>query len=202
MRLVPRVAPALLVALVAVGQGPASGALPRLLWFEADGTAIGGPYDFDFSVANDLAIAPRGALALSSSDLFGDELFLYTLGSSGPTHVQTSASAGIPYHLAFHPDSTPTQACALVSNLNQNRVTPVLVTPTGLTPMPASGAISLAAELDVVERGPQAGTAFVSSVAKVAKVRFSLDGGVGAPATVIDFGAGTTNITGAIGVQR
>jgi hypothetical protein len=188
--------------LIAVGQGPVVGAMPRLLWFEADGTPIGSPYEFDFSVANDLAIAPRGGLALSTSDLFGDELFLYTLGAGGPAHVQTNTTSGIPFHVVFHPASTPTAACALVTNLNQNRVTPVLVTPTGLSPQTPLSPISLAAELDVVERGSLAGTAFVSSVTRVARVQFQLNGTGGTPATAVDFGAGTTSITGAVGIQR
>ena len=104
--------------------------------------------------------------------------------------------------VVFHPASTTTAACALVSNLNQNRVTPVLVTPSGLSPQPALSPISLAAELDVVERGSHAGTAFVSSVTRVARVQFQLNGSGTTPTTAIDFGAATTNITGAVGIQR
>jgi hypothetical protein len=188
--------------LIAVGSGPAVGAMPRLLWFDADGTALGAPYDFDFSVANDLVIGPKGGVALSTSDLFGDELFLYTLGATGPAHVQTSGAAGIPYNVVFHPASTATNGCALVSNLNQNRVTPVLVTPTGLSPQAPLTPISLAAELDVVERGTFAGTAFVSSVTRLARVQFQLNCTGTAPSVAVDFGSGTTNITGAVGIQR
>jgi len=185
--------------LLGLGSGPSG--LPKLWDVAPDGTS-GPVLDFDFSVPNHLAVSPGGDVVFTTSDLFGDELFRYTLTDSAITWQETLTTIEVPYHVVFHPDAGVGTSVALVSNLNKNRVTPVRVQGNVATVGAAIGPVSLAAEMDLIERGSQLGTVFVSAVSKLTRVRLNADGTGSVLGSTPDFGAGATGITGAVAVQR
>jgi len=184
-----------------LGLGSGSSGLPKLWVVNPDGTS-GPALDYDFSVPNHLAVAPSGDLAVSTSDLFGDELFRYTISPAAVTWNETLTTIQIPYHVVFHPDAGAGTSLALVSELNKNRLTPVKWVNGVATVGTPIAPVSLAAEMDEIVRGSQTGVVFVSAVSHLTRVKLNADATGAVLGSTPDFGTGATSITGAVAVQR
>jgi hypothetical protein len=104
--------------------------------------------------------------------------------------------------VVFHPASTQGKHVALVSNLDKNAVTPLVVTAGAMTEGPALTGLPLAAEMDLIERGSQTGLVLVSALNQLIAVKLSEDGAATKLGLACDFGSGTVNFSGAVAIQR
>lgn len=179
---------------------------PGLALFAPDGTPLVLLEDGDLMLPNTLAVSPAGGLALWTSDIFGDELRVFDFdGTSIAQRGDVIDTVMEPTDIVFHPMSTKDKAVALVSNLSRNRVTPVVVTPEGVEVGGSVAGMGLAAEMDMIERGTQMGTTFITGVsqeARIHRVTLGADGSVTAHDPALEPGPGPTNIPFGIAVQR
>jgi DNA-binding beta-propeller fold protein YncE len=171
---------------------------PTVLWLSPDGQELGRLEEV-VSYVNALGISPRGGVALATSTLLGNKIIRLRLT---PTSVaqegSTLTTVLSPNDLAFNPSGE----AAMVSNLEKNKLTPLSLAAGGLSPQAEVTSVSLAAEMDVIERGSAAGTVFVSALTKVMRSQLSSSGSASGAVTVADFGSGTQNITQGMAVQR
>jgi DNA-binding beta-propeller fold protein YncE len=183
---------------ILVACGPGATGRPTVLWLGPDGQELARLVDV-VQLPTALAISPRGGVALATSALFGSKVFKLTLGAASLTQTSpTVTTIPSPQDIAFHPSGTS----ALISNLDRNKVTAVVYPAEGLTAQAEAAGIPLAAEMDMIERGPLEGTAFISSVTRLARVTLDAQGQVTGPVIVADFGTGTSNIIHAVALQR
>lgn len=185
----------------------------------ACGSATGGPHlllllspagvelarlSGSFGVANALALSPQGDQALLTSVISGPEVFLFRLGPASIVQEGNAlTSLPSPSDALFHPLAHQTGQAALISNLEANSVTPLFLQAGGGTVVRAAlGGISLAAEMDLIERGGEVGRVFVSALIRVRTLELHPDGTVSAASTAVDFGSGVRNITHGMAVQR
>jgi DNA-binding beta-propeller fold protein YncE len=188
----------LLVACGGGDSGAGDSGTPTVLWLSPDGQELGRLEEV-VSYVNALGISPQGGVALATSTLLGNKIIRLRLT---PTSVaqegSTLTTVLSPTDLAFHPSGE----AAVVSNLDKNKLTPLSLAAGGLSTQAEVTSVSLAAELDVIERGSAAGTVFVSALTKVMRSQLSSSGSASAAVTVADFGSGTQNITQGMAVQR
>jgi hypothetical protein len=176
--------------------------LDKLLLLGDDGHEIARLED-DLAPPNGLAISPAGDLALVAMGLFGDDLRLLKLGATTLTQVGAPlTSIRSPQDVIFHPTSAAGDASALISNLDRNRVTPIHLSSQGIVSGAVVTNMPLAAELDVIERGPQLGTVLVVGTSSVYRTLLGRDGTAVTGGTALEFGQGTTNIAQGIAIQR
>lgn len=157
--------------------------------------------DTDVGVPNDLAVSPAGGLGLLTSDLFGNEIVRYSLGNP-LVELKRMEPAKVPFQVVFHPASTLAKHVALVSNLDKNAVTPLVVTADAMKEGPAVTGLPLAAEMDLIERGSQTGLVLVSALNQLIAVKLSADGAATKLGLACDFGSGVTNFSGSVAIQR
>ncbi len=192
--------------LVFCGSGGVTGQQDKLLLLGDDGHEIA-RLEGDFDPPGDLEISPAGDTALMTS-AFGTGVLRFSLGAD--SIAQPGALIAVPnaQDIVFQPASTAAKAAALVSQLDDNTVTPLALTPEATTPGPALSGFPLSAEMDVIERGDEAGTVLVPGVSAstghslVQSAQLSLDGTATGGPTALDFGGGTENIPAAIAIQR
>lgn len=197
---VDRTTGALLVACGSGGEG-----LGKIVLYDADGTERARIED-DYAPPNALVIPPDGGRALVTADMFGYELRMLSwvdrsLTQVGATHTPTYT----PYDIVFHPQRGTGGRAGLVSNLDKNRVTPIVLTESGIQFGTAISGLPLAAEMDIVERGPLAGNVFVpivSSPPRIERLVLTSAGTVTREGTVAPLGAGAQGIPHGAGVQR
>lgn len=187
-------------AYVVLGPGPVA-KLGQLAAVKATGGLAAPLLDTDVGVPNDLAVSPAGGLGLLTSDLFGNEIIRYSLGNP-LVEVTRKEPAKVPYQVVFHPASTQGKHVALISNLDKNAVTPLVVTAEAMTEGPAVTGLPLAAEMDLIERGSQTGLVLVSALNQLIAVKLSEDGAATKLGLGCDFGSGTVNFSGAVAIQR
>lgn len=183
--------------LVACGSGGVG--LSKVLLLSEEGLELA-RLEADLAPLTGLAFSPDGALAISAANLFGPDVRRYRVGpASVAQEGVTETTVQTPFDVVFHPLASP--PVALVSGLDKNVVTPLVLGASLEVKAPVAG-VPLASELDVIERGPQAGTVFVSSVTKVVRVALGADGSATHAGAVIDFGTGVRNVTHGMAVQR
>lgn len=187
-------------AYVVLGPGP-NADLGQVVAVARKGGLAAPALDSDVAVPNDFAVSPAGGLALLASDLFGNVLVRYDLGKTIVEAARVEPKK-VPFNLVFHPASTPDLHVLLVSNLDKNSVTPFTVTPTQVKEGAAVTGLPLAAEMDLVERGPEKGLVVVSALNQLIGVQLATDGTAKKLGTLKDFGSGTPNFTGSVAVQR
>ena len=183
--------------LVDCGSGGAG--LAKLVLLGPDGAELA-RHEEDLDPANALTFDPTGTFALWTSGTFSEQVRVWSIGTAsiaqaGPTLTTVRA----PQDAIFWPG---TGGAALVSNLNHDTVTPVLVSTTGASPRSPVAGVPLAAELDDIERGAARGTVFAVAVSQVYRLTLAPDGATTNRGQVIDFGAATTDLTTGIAVQR
>ncbi|MBI5607591.1 MAG: hypothetical protein HY902_01775 [Deltaproteobacteria bacterium] len=187
-------------AYVVLGSGPDAD-LGRVAAVARHGGLAAPVLDSDVAVPNDFAVSPAGGLALLSSDLFGNLLVRYDLSQTIFEKARIEPKK-VPFNMVFHPGSTANQHVLLVSNLDKNSVTPMTVTPVQVKEGTAVGGLPLAAEMDIVERGPNTGLALVSALNTLVGVQLQTDGTAKKVGVLKEFGSGTSNFSGAVAVQR
>jgi hypothetical protein len=187
--------------IVACGSGGAGQA--KVALFGPDG-AEGGVVFGDFGPADALAFTPRGTDALFiSSGFAGPQLARFSAGPAGLALVGPLVTTlPSPGDVLFHPASDPLRPVALVSQWEKNSVTPVTLTATGLALEATQRNVPLAGDMDLIERGPQAGTVLVSAVSRLVRIEFQASGQAIVRGPAIDFGTGTRNITQGVAIQR
>ncbi len=149
--------------------------------------------------ANDLAIQPSGGIALWTGGISGDQVRRFRF--DGPALVEEGAvihSVRSPQDVVFHPSGHS----ALISNLDRNTVTSIVVGPAASAPVQPVGRIPLAADMDVIESGSRAGTVFVTAVTAIYRVLLSETGVVQNQGVAFEFGKGAENVATGIAVQR
>lgn len=179
---------------------------PGVFLLGPDGSDIASVLGFDFIVPDMLSISPAGGAALFGSHIFGDEVRRLTLGDTTlEQQGDTIDTVPEPTDVVFHPGSTADRTVALVSNLSKNRVTPLVLTKDETTVGTSVAGMGLAAEMDIIQRGPQAGTVFATGVVATSRIHravLSMDGTVKAEEPALELGAGAENIPEGLAVQR
>lgn len=180
----------------------------KLLLLGPDGRELARLED-DFAPPNALVVSPSGDTALMTASLFGDELRRFTLGAASLTQEgATVAAVASPQDVVFHPASTAQAGAALVSQLDHNRVSGLQLDATHLVPGAPVAGFPLAGEVDIIERGSQAGTVLVTGVSGtsnrslVQRALLAADGRVTAGGTALELGDGTDRIPQGIAIQR
>ncbi|MFZ5471477.1 MAG: hypothetical protein ACOZIN_18795 [Myxococcota bacterium] len=185
--------------------GSGGSGLPKLLLYDRTG-AERARLEADLGLPEGLAVDPEGEHALLTSNLFGNEVRRFRLGDGSLTQEGTVLTTlDTPFEVVFHP--APSSALggplALVSTLNRNTVAPVFLGANGsLSLGTAVSNVPLAAELDVIARGAQTGTVFVSAVSQLVRLTVSAQGVGQHHGAAVDFGTGTRNVTQGVAVQR
>ncbi len=153
--------------------------------------------------ASGFAVSPRGGLLLVSDEVFMPGLALVSLSNSASNLVMRNTVIADPADIVFHPDSDASRGVALVSQPFRNRATPVVVSASGLTLGTAVTGLPLGSTSDMIMRGPQTGTVFITCVTELFRVQVD---GANATATnrgvVIDFGGDATDQSEGVAVQR
>lgn len=153
--------------------------------------------------ASGFAASPRGGLLLVSDEVFMPGLALVSVGGSASNLVMRNTVIAEPADIVFHPDSDGSRGVALVSQPFRNRATPVVVSPTGVTLGTAVTGLPLGSTSDMIMRGPQTGTVFITCVTELFRVQ--VDGPNGTATNqgmVIDFGGDATDQSEGVAIQR
>lgn len=186
--------------LVSCGSGGAG--LSKFVLIGAHGQEID-RLEADVGFANGLAIHPRGGFALWTSSIFGDEVRRFRFDASSLVEVgEPITSIASPEEVLFHPGSAPGSGVALVANGERNSVTPLSFDGDDYEKGPAVSGIPLSYELDLIERGSQAGVVFSTAVTEIVRVRLDPNGTAVKLGSIIDFGEGTEAIVEGVAVQR
>jgi hypothetical protein len=156
----------------------------------------------NFGTASGFGVAPRGGLVLVSDETGSPGLTLISLGAMSANLVMQSNVID-PADVVFHPDADGSRAVALVSQPFRNRATPVVVTASGVTPGTAVTGLPLGSTSDIVERGPDKGTVFITGVTELFRVRLDATNGTAMmQGMVTDFGSAATDQAEGVAVQR
>lgn len=151
-----------------------------------------------------VAIHPLGGYALIVPDgFFGMDIHrLRFTDTSIVEEGEPITTVQSPWEAVFHPLSTQTGGSVLISNQEKNTVTSLQLTATGQTVGTPVGRVPLASEMDLIERGTQTGTIFITAVTEIYRVELSLDGTTVNKGSVYNFGMNTEDILSGIAVQR
>lgn len=149
------------------------------------------------------AVAPKGGFVLVSDEAFMPGLGLIALGANSSMLATRNTVIAEPADIVFHPDSDGTRSVALVSQPFRNRATPVVITPAGIALGTAVTGLPLGSTSDVIERGPQKGSVFITGVTELFRVQLDAMNGTAAnQGPVIDFGSEPTDQAQGVAVQR
>jgi dipeptidyl aminopeptidase/acylaminoacyl peptidase len=186
--------------LVSCGAGSTTG-VPKLTVHDADGVELA-RLTKDIGV-HQIAIHPLGGLALIVPDFFGEDIHRIRFSDTSINEEgMPLLSVKAPWEIVFHPQSTATGGAVLVSNQQHDTVTPMTLTATGETPGTPVPGVPLASEMDLIERGSQTGTVFVTAVSEIYCITLAVDGTTVNQGSVRDFGMNTEDLLSGIAVQR
>ncbi len=180
----------------------------KLLLFDAGGQKLSElDLDGSFGPPGDLEISPAGDLALMTS-VMGSGVMAFSLDGGTLAQAGSMIDVANAQDVVFDPGSTTQSGSALVSQLDNDTVTPLSFT-AGVAAVgtPVDG-FPLSAEMDAIQRGGQAGTVLLPGVsptsddAFVLSTRLALDGSATPAQTALDLGPGVDEIPEGIAIQR
>lgn len=172
----------------------------KLLLLDGQGEEIG-RLETILGGANGLGVSADGTRGLWTG-LWEDEVRFYSL-QKGVEPLGEPVAFDSPFEPRFHPDRS--SHAALVTSWDTSSVTSVVEGGGQVRKGTRVGSMPLAAELDVIERGPQTGTFLVpvlSEPASVRALRLDRAGEVERLSASIPLAAGFEGIPGGIAIQR
>ncbi len=177
--------------------------LDKLVLLDADGSELS-RLEADMATPNALAFSPDGRRAVMTSTFYGDEVRLIeTAGDVIAFLGEPSTAIASPFGALFHPTAP---GIGLISQLDRNRATPFTLGTASLRAATPLTGLGLAGSLDLVERGPLAGSIIATGVAGSEGVlhvlRLDASGALSRRQEPVGLGPGAEGIPDGVALQR